>query len=492
MTPDGRCTARAGHCHHLTYVRLFHERLEDLQALCETHHRALHVWEKNPRCRHCRHRRVFGDMEEVLGFVEANEDLNWDELYDELPTACARCVDARYRLELLRHDGGAGHPNGHHHQDPDTRTNMATKPALAGPRLVDEDLDGLEDQPEAPAKAKAKARARPVIIWTPWPDMEEMMAEKHARWEYRKNVPLNAIDVALSRVNSTRLAERIDQSSIDTLVSRAYRLGHLILPAPLAWWSRLGGLGELLDGNHRDEVARVLGHTHADMYVLVDAGPATVNAVRRSANLLVGKGATADEKLQNAAHYYWENKPTKCSVRMAAGEFGVHPATLADYVRSEEVKRKLSADGDMYVPGADRYNAAVRNQLGKIKNERAFRVAATRLLDVPKFTARHAEQLCQVYRAAPRSDEAQAAAIDAEIERLIAERADEASAKTGPGSLQIRLNRLLTHADKALKVLIPPGVHPKDAITDPKYRATIAALSASVGGRLSSLAEGLA
>ena len=87
LTPDGRCTARAVHCHHLHYRNLFHERLEDLQALCETHHRAAHVWEKNPRCRYCR-RRVFDDMEAVLGFVEQNEDLSWDELYDELPTAC--------------------------------------------------------------------------------------------------------------------------------------------------------------------------------------------------------------------------------------------------------------------------------------------------------------------------------------------------------------------------------------------------------------------
>lgn len=37
-----RCENRATHAHHKTYIRLFHERPEDLQALCRRHHEGIH------------------------------------------------------------------------------------------------------------------------------------------------------------------------------------------------------------------------------------------------------------------------------------------------------------------------------------------------------------------------------------------------------------------------------------------------------------------
>jgi hypothetical protein len=481
MTPDGRCTARATHCHHLTYVRLFHERLEDLQALCEAHHRAEHVWEDNPRCRYCP-RRVFADMDEVLGFVEANEDLTWDELDADLPAACARCVDARYQAALLRHNGRAVHPNGHSQLTSNTRTPMATNhkansiaPTIALP--IDDDLDDLDDpddpdeQPEVPPKAKAKAKAKVTIKWKRDEALEEMMAETGAVWEYRANVPLADVDVAKSRENTTRLGEPIVQSYLDTMVIRARRAGRAILPALLAWYPRAEGLLVLLDGNHRDQAARDLDQTHADMYVLVDPGSATVKEVQRAANLLVGKGSTAEEKVQNAAHHYWEHKKTGCSITEAADKQGVKRGTLTDFVHAAEMARDLSADGETPVKDAAKLNAAARCQLWKIRNTKARWHAAQRLAMFPKPTSKNAERVWRAYKAAPATQEEQLAAVDAECDLMASELAEDASRK-GPAA-QHKLRRLLRRDNLSMKGFFPPDVDPKDVVPDPKVRAAI-------------------
>jgi hypothetical protein len=42
------CGREARHVHHLTYIRKFNERLDDLKALCETCHNAIHKPQNTP------------------------------------------------------------------------------------------------------------------------------------------------------------------------------------------------------------------------------------------------------------------------------------------------------------------------------------------------------------------------------------------------------------------------------------------------------------
>ena len=86
-----RCTARAVHCHHKTYDNLFDEPLEDLQALCDFHHKVAHVVSRQRICRDCGEHVFFGDPDVAAEFVEMNAGLCLEDLYNEMPRLCPGC-----------------------------------------------------------------------------------------------------------------------------------------------------------------------------------------------------------------------------------------------------------------------------------------------------------------------------------------------------------------------------------------------------------------
>ena len=209
--------------------------------------------------------------------------------------------------------------------------------------------------------------------------------------------------------------------------------------------------------------------------MLVDPGAATAEAVRRGANLIVGNGATLAEQMQNAAHHYWENEKTGCSIQAAADEYGVNRSTLRALVRGEELAWKLSVDGDMHIKGAEKLNSAQRVQLVKINNDAVLRLAVTRLLTVPRHTADHAERLFAAFKSAkPSTQEAQLAAVAAECDLQFAERKEEMETRGGKAAIRRKVRRGIEAYIKLMKTCFPAGVDPKDVIFDPEVRAIIA------------------
>jgi transposase-like protein len=230
----------------------------------------------------------------------------------------------------------------------------------------------------------------------------------------------------------------------------------------------------LLDGNHRDEVARVLRVTHVALYRLIDPGVALVDSVRRGANLVVGNGATPAEQMRNAANHYWDHEPMGGTIEAAAREFGVKPGTLRGHVRSEELSRKFSIDGSMYIEGADKLNDAERVQLTKFENETILRRACERLLSIPRHTSDHADRIAAaVKKTKPVTEAAQLEAIEAMVAVILAEREEEAQSRGGKAATQRKVCRGARAYETLLKTYFPAGVDPKDVIFDPAARAAL-------------------
>lgn len=100
-----RCTARAVDCHHLTYDRIFNERLEDLRAVCGFHHTVIHVSLKS--CELCGND-VFDGIDDAAWYVKNfetyNECISQEWLYANIPTLCSCCDHVR-KDDLRRRKG---------------------------------------------------------------------------------------------------------------------------------------------------------------------------------------------------------------------------------------------------------------------------------------------------------------------------------------------------------------------------------------------------
>lgn len=88
-----RCTARATQCHHLTYDRIFNELPGDLMALCDFHHRTIHVLDLE--CERC-HGKVFRrgrDAEAFVRWLERDGVTDLPAIRKRAPHMCNDCVN---------------------------------------------------------------------------------------------------------------------------------------------------------------------------------------------------------------------------------------------------------------------------------------------------------------------------------------------------------------------------------------------------------------
>jgi hypothetical protein len=466
------CTNKAVHVHHLTYAHLYNEPLEDLQALCQLHHKTVHVWARAPQC-WCGNK-VFDIIEDVVAYVAKNEYRSWNELYDNMPIMCALCMEVICMDDQLQclspcedqgRQGGrsnqqvnySGQPNGKCPTGPNTRTPM---PSNSRPSRGD-----------ATPAARASDRDSDIkITWTRWPDMERLIEDEKVKWEYHESVPLSEINVPRSRANFARLGERIIQENVDAMVIQARMHRTLDLPALVAWRPE-GPDGEIIlnDGNHRDEFLRRIGAICADMYILCDPGPNQADTITRQANGLVGKGFTLDEKIQHAIAYF--NSHPGCGYKEAATKNKISVSALTQRLRAAGLSRRFAVDGDLPVPGFVKFNDTVLVHLSKILNDTVLHHTAIQLLTVRGFGYKNAERLQKVVKETkPTTEEAQLAAVNAEIARQRAEKASEAGPQRGPASKQNALIRATRQLLRLLEATFTLGVSAKD-VFDMDHRA---------------------
>jgi hypothetical protein len=308
------------------------------------------------------------------------------------------------------------------------------------------------------------------ITWTKWPNMERMIADENVKWEYHESVPLSEIDVKRSQDNFARLGRRIIPENVESIVIQARRYHALDLPALVGW--RPDGPGTkivLNDGNNRLVGVKKLGITRVAMYILTDPGPTQADTVTRRANAMVGVGHTLKEKLHHALAYYYSHPG--CGYKDAAEKSSIQPGTLAQRVKADTLARRLSADGDIPVPGFEDFNDTVLVYLSRILNAIVLRHAATQLRTVRGFGYKEADRLQKVVKEADPSTEAsQLEAVDAEIIKLRAEKALEKGPKRGPTSKQNALIRTVRQLLQQLEATFTPGVNPKD-VFDIHHRA---------------------
>ena len=314
------------------------------------------------------------------------------------------------------------------------------------------------------------------ITWTRWPNMERLIEDEKVKWEYHKSVPLSEVDVPKSRDNFARLGRRLVNENVDSMVIQARMYCALDLPAMVAW--RPKGPGTKLvynDGNHRDAALRKLGITHAAMYILVDPGPIQAETITRRANALVGLGFTLEEKILHAMAYF--NSHPGCTFKEAALKHQVSVSALGQRLRAAGLLKRFSADGDLPVPGSERFKDTVLAILARISNDKVLQYTAIQLLTVRGFGYKEADRLQKVVKETkPVTEEAQLEAVDAEIIRLRAEKASESGPHRGPASRQnmlIRANRQLL---RLLEATFTAGVSPKD-VFDMDHRAEFVELS---------------
>lgn len=111
----GRCEkchyATADHVHHLTYIRKYHERLEDLIAICEECHTAIHrpkrqIPEEEEKIRSRYRRKTLSPLEAflksdgVVDYPEEARELGLQKEYEQLHGAVVE--------KLQDHDTGTG------------------------------------------------------------------------------------------------------------------------------------------------------------------------------------------------------------------------------------------------------------------------------------------------------------------------------------------------------------------------------------------------
>jgi hypothetical protein len=473
-----RCTARAVHCHHLTYAHLYDEPLEDLQALCNLHHKVVHVWARRPKC-WCGNE-VFDSIEDAIAYVEEDEYRNWDELYDNVPTTCSWCMQVRCKDdELLRRGPYEGQdrqegrsiertsypeqPNGQCPPGPDTRTPMLNNTSTIDVTDNESATDTRDDEIK--------------IIWLRWPNMERMITGNKVKWEYHDAVPLSEIDVPKSRENLARIGRRIVAVNVESMVIQAREHRMLDLPAMVGWRPKGPGTKIVLnDGITRDVALRRLGITHAAMYLLVNPGPIQAETITRQANGLVGLGHTQEQLIEHAIAYFKAHPG--CSYAVAAKQNHIHPGLLSQRLKADDLAKRFAADGDLPVPGAGAFKHTVRVNLAMIQNDIVLQHAALQLLTVRGFSHKHAERLQKVVKATkPSTQEAQLAAVDVEIGRQKEELASEKGPQRGPMAKQGLVLRTVRQHLRMLDTTFTPDVNPKDVMFDVDRRAEYVELS---------------
>jgi hypothetical protein len=463
-----RCTARADHCHHLTYDNLFDEPLEDLQALCNLHHKAVHVWDRHPRCG-CG-RPIFDTIEDAIAFVAEDEWRDWDELYDEVPTSCSRCLQAASK---------EGRSNGQHPTDSNTRMTMNTKRKVTSTGKVGSDrakalasgngapYDDDEDDDGDGRDAAGNGQIVAKVVWVRSTAMEAMIESHGVEWDYEPDVPLSEVDVKKSRGNMARLGPRLIQHVIDAMIYKAKGGKTLYFPPLIAYRDENGRL-VLADGNHRDEFLRLVQAALAGMYLLRAPGPKQIKAITLGANSGVGTGQSEDEKLRYGMSYWSDNQPG-CTYEEAAAEAGVSDKVLTRHLKADELAFRLSSAGDIYVPGAHKLAVQERFALTKIKNDAVLQHAVRGLLTIPNHGGKNAEALQRAIKKAKPSNEAkQLRAADAEIERQLKD-ATLAKTRRGQQSPQTQVMRQTRAHHKAMRDRFD-GQNPKDVLWDPKMR----------------------
>jgi hypothetical protein len=485
------CHNVASHVHHLTYEHLYDEPLEDLQALCNLHHKSVHVWDRHPRCG-CG-RPIFDTIDDAIEFVAQDEWRDWDDLYAEIPPRCLRCLLTRSRAARPRDRGSSG---GQHLTDPNTRTTMTTnsRPSRARAANLDDarmlararanaNGDGDDDDDDDDEAIDVKGLPVPEIVWEKWPDMEWLMASYGAEWDYHASVSLSKVDKELSRKNAARLGPRILKHKIRSMISIAAEAGVLHFPALLGYWHPTGML-VLGDGNHRHEFLRLMKVGHAAMYVLRNPDQVQIDGITLEANRLVGTGHSPDEQLRCGLRYYYSHPG--CSYEAAAAHGGCSQKMLTQRVTADTLASRFARDGDLYVPGAGGLTVTERCALAKIKNDNMKQRAAIGLLAIPKHSARHAERIqLAIKKAKPANEARQTLAIDAEVAQLISEVLP--GPRRSKQSKQVRVTRVLKGGWQQVEGLLNDP-NPRAVLWDPKSRREVAEICDGYGRYLIGLA----
>jgi hypothetical protein len=488
-----RCTSRADHCHHLTYAHLYNEPLEDLQALCNLHHKAVHIWRKRHQCR-CG-RAVFDNIEDAVEFVAEDERLDWEDLYDQMPTMCARCIQAAIDARLHHsepcagqgrqggrsheHVNHSGRSNGHCTSGPGVRTTMSNssiKPLTGGNRDDEGDAGGAVER-DNHVKIKP-INAGIEVIWHRWLDQEQMIASHGVTFDYVEHVPLTDVDWKKSQTNPGRFGPRIIEETVEGIVLHARQFRRVYLPALIAW--RPGGPGTKLlcgDGLNRSAALHELEQKFAAMYILNNPGPKQAAAVIRGANSLVGKGDNQEEKIQKAIAHYWENQPY-CTFEQAAASAKIKPGPLILRVRSAELKQRFSPDGETPVPGYEELTDTALLNLSNIANSTVCQQAAIGLLTIPHHSHTHAERLKQaIKKTRPSNEQAMLITVATEIAIYAKEQASVAGRKHGgPASRQQKLLKATRQLNRVYKETLVKGVDIRDILTDAASRIEFAEL----------------
>lgn len=201
---------------------------------------------------------------------------------------------------------------------------------------------------------------------------ELLMQEYRVSYEFKKSLPLAAIDVETSLHNQARIEGKLRHDLVERYTD-LLRNGRE-LPPLIVWdatGNRKGGM-LVIDGNHRRAAAQRAGlDAYPAFMVAHDTDPRTVTAMTMAANAVHGAVSTHEDLI---AHALWQIDGG-LPINEAARKFGLKPADVRKAAGLREAARRAARCG-IDSQGWDKLPHTSRVRLCNLITDEAFAGAA--------------------------------------------------------------------------------------------------------------------
>lgn len=222
------------------------------------------------------------------------------------------------------------------------------------------------------------------VFWQRWKNLEHWLTNIYrVNWIFHEKFPLSDINVPASRKNMARLELPLDKDRVAGNLQLNESIP-LYQPALLCYRPKPGALVILCDGNHRDEFNRIKKLTTCAMYEIVGAGPMTIQAITKAANVLVGQGHKPEVMMEHAVDFWRLPENRHFSLDEVVEKFTVKKSTLSRRMKVKEYRDRFGAGGDLPVPGHERLSDTALSHLSVLhKNETVLHTLAKGLVALP-------------------------------------------------------------------------------------------------------------